>query len=262
MGHQRAKKRFGQHFLHDKNIIDKIITAFSPEKGQKIIEIGPGKGALTIPLLQHQIELDVIEIDKDLVQSIINKCEKTGKINVHCVDVLKFDFCQFTNNKLRIVGNLPYNISTPIIFHLLKYKHCISDMLFMLQKEVVDRLSAEPGNKNYGRLSVMVQSQCQVEKLFDIGPESFAPPPKVNSSLVRLQFCDTYDKNIVNSETFARMVNSAFQQRRKTLRNSLNAYFDENEIKITGIAPGARPEQLTIDQFVMLSKRYLANKNH
>ena len=261
MGHQRAKKRFGQHFLQDTNVIDRIITTFSPEKGQKIIEIGPGKGALTIPLLRQQIELDVIEIDKELAQSIINKCNKIGKINMHCVDVLRLDFGKFSNNKLRIIGNLPYNISTPILFHLLKFKHCITDMLFMLQKEVVDRLSAEPGNKNYGRLSVMVQSQCQVEKLFDIGPESFTPPPKVNSSLVQIRFCDNYDKNTVNSEAFARIVNSAFQQRRKTLRNSLKAYFDENEIKNAGIAPGARPEQLTIDQFVTLTDRYQSSKN-
>lgn len=261
MGLHRAKKRFGQHFLEDKNVINRIITIFSPEKGQKIIEIGPGTGALTIPLLNQLHELDVIEIDKDLAQSIITKYKKIGKINVHCVDVLDFDFCQFTSNQLRIIGNLPYNISTPVIFHLLKYKHCISDMLFMLQKEVVERLSAEPGNKNYGRLSVMVQSQCLVEKLFDIGPESFNPPPKVDSSMVQLRFCDAYDQNTVNSEAFARIVNSAFQQRRKTLKNSLKAYFDENEIKNAGISPGARPEQLTIDQFVRLSDCYQSSKN-
>ena len=134
-------------------------------------------------------------------------------------------------------------------------------MLFMLQKEVVERLTAEPGNKNYGRLSVMVQSQCQVEKLFDIGPESFIPPPKVNSSLIHLRFSQPFDKNTVNSEIFAEIVKSAFQQRRKTLRNSLKAYFDENEIRKAGIEPGARPEQLTIDQFVRLSDQYRASKN-
>jgi len=256
----QSRKRFGQHFLHDQNVIEHIVTAFDPKPGEKIIEIGPGKGALTIPLLKQQQELDVVEVDRDLAKAINEKCKDIGLLKVHCIDVLDFDFCQFENKRLRIIGNLPYNISTPILFHLLNYGHCISDMLFMLQKEVVERLSAEPGCKEYGRLSVMVQSQCQVEKLFNIGPESFIPPPKVDSSVVRLRLCGSADINISDLEIFARIVKQAFAQRRKTLRNSLRALFDEDQIINAGISPGARAEELTIDQFAKLTDHYHGNK--
>jgi 16S rRNA (adenine1518-N6/adenine1519-N6)-dimethyltransferase len=261
MAYYQVRKRFGQHFLRDQNIIERIITTFDPKPGEKIIEIGPGKGALTIPLLHQHHELDVVEVDRDLAKAINEKCKDLGSLKVHCVDALDFDFCQFDNKRLRIIGNLPYNISTPILFHLLKYGHCISDMFFMLQKEVVERLSAEPGCKEYGRLSVMVQSQCQVEKLFNIGPESFIPSPKVDSSVVRLRLYGSTDINMSNPEIFAQIVKLAFAQRRKTLRNSLKPLFNEDQIKNVGISPDARAEELTIDQFARLTDQYHGNKN-
>ena len=257
----KPRKRFSQHFLHDQNVIERILTTFNPKPGEKIIEIGPGKGALTIPLLQQQHELEVVEVDRDLAKAISEKCKDLGSLKVHCADALDFDFCQFKNKRLRIIGNLPYNISTPLLFHLLKYGNCISDMFFMLQKEVVERLSAEPGCKEYGRLSVMVQSQCQVEKLFNIGPESFIPPPKVDSTVVRLRLSGSPDIHMSNSEFFAHIVKQAFAQRRKTLRNSLKTLFDEDQIKNAGISPSARAEELTIDQFARLANHYHGNKN-
>jgi len=187
MAEHRAKKRFGQHFLHDRNIINRIIAALDPKRHQTIIEIGPGKGALTIPLLEHLDTLHVLELDRDLAQALSVKFGAEKKIVVHCLNALNYDFREIGNQHLRIVGNLPYNISTPLIFHLLEYHRSIDDMVFMLQEEVIDRMCATPGSKAYGRLSVMVQAHCHTEKLFTVSPGAFSPPPKVVSAIIKLK---------------------------------------------------------------------------
>jgi len=254
----KARKRFGQNFLHDQNIIDKIIRAVNPKSSQNVIEIGPGQGALTYPLLQTLGQLNAVEIDRDLIKILNQQSTQYGELTIHEGDALKFNFSQLidTNdkdNKLRLVGNLPYNISTPIIFHLLEFIDNIYDMHFMLQKEVVERMAAEPNSKTYGRLSIMLQWYCDVEYLFDIPPGAFNPPPKVTSSLVRL-IPKAKPLAILNdSQQFARLVNKAFQQRRKTLRNILKNYLKEDQIKSLGISPTARPETLNLLEFAALS---------
>jgi len=250
MKYHNPRKRFGQNFLHDNYVIQAIISAIAPKSTQHIVEIGPGMGALTRPLLESNCQLDVIELDRDLIENL-----KSLKVGIYNADVLKFDFKQLmtTGLPLRIVGNLPYNISTPLLFHLLKYQHDIIDMTFMLQKEVVDRMIAAPSSSEYGRLSVMLQYYCQMEKLFDVSPDSFTPAPKVDSSVVQLI---PYSKPpvIVNDQQyFARLVTSAFAQRRKTLRNNLKHLFDITDIEAVGINPQARAETLTLQQFALLA---------
>ena len=183
----RARKRFGQNFLHDQGIIRGIVRAVSPLAGQRLLEIGPGQGAITATILDTDCQLDVIEIDRDLVQILTDKFSSRDNFRIHEGDALKFDIGALAGTeKLRVVGNLPYNISTPLIFHLLSAHDCISDMHFMLQKEVVERLAAGPGSKTYGRLSIMAQYYCAIESLFDVPPEAFSPQPKVQSAIVRL----------------------------------------------------------------------------
>jgi 16S rRNA (adenine1518-N6/adenine1519-N6)-dimethyltransferase len=250
MKYHNPRKRFGQNFLHDNYVIQAIISAIAPKSTQHIVEIGPGMGALTRPLLESNCQLDVIELDRDLIENL-----KSLKLRIYNADVLKFDFKQLmtTGLPLRIVGNLPYNISTPLLFHLLKYQHDIMDMTFMLQKEVVDRMIAAPASSEYGRLSVMLQYYCQMEKLFDVSPDSFTPAPKVDSSVVQLI---PYSKPpvIVNDQQyFARLVTSAFAQRRKTLRNNLKHLLDITDIEAVGINPQARAETLTLQQFALLA---------
>jgi len=254
----KARKRFGQNFLHDQNIIDKIIRAVNPKSSQNVIEIGPGQGALTYPLLQTLGHLNAVEIDRDLIKILNQQSTKYGELTIHEGDALKFNFSQLIDtkdkdNKLRLVGNLPYNISTPIIFHLLEFIDTIHDMHFMLQKEVVERMAAEPNSKTYGRLSIMLQWYCDVEYLFDIPPGAFNPPPKVTSSLVRLIPKTKSLAILKDSQQFARLVNKAFQQRRKTLRNILKNYLKEDQIKSLGISPTARPETLSLLDFAALS---------
>ena len=261
MARHRPRKHFGQHFLHDQYVIEQIIDAFNPQPGQQIIEIGPGEGALTFPLLQCHGELHVIEIDRDLANEISKQGKDLGVLHVHCHDALNFDFCQVSENHLRIIGNLPYNISTPLIFHLLECTDCITDMLFMLQKEVVERLAALPGNKQYGRLTVMVQSQCQIEKLFAVDQNAFVPAPKVNSSLVRLIPHQKPVADILDKQDFALIVKKSFAHRRKTLKNTLRDLLDEIQIKSVGINPNARAEELTLNQFAGLANLYHNNKN-
>ncbi len=260
MAGHRPRKRFGQHFLHDQNIIERILTFLDPETDQTIIEIGPGKGALTIPLLQHYGTLHVIELDRDLARTITEKCKGLGILHVHCLDALKYDFSQLGDN-CKIIGNLPYNISTPMIFHLLEYISCVSDMLFMLQKELVDRMTAQPNCKEYGRLSVMVQSQCQVEKLFTVGPEAFTPIPKVDSAVIKLIPHQIPVIDITNKQAFAQVVKQAFAHRRKTLRNTLKGLLDEKQMETLGIDPGLRAEKLSINHFAALSNLYHAHEN-
>ncbi len=252
----RARKRFGQNFLHDPAIIQQIINALNPRRQDHVVEIGPGKGALTKPLLERVDKLDVIEIDRDLVNVLTTNIDNHNGLNIHEADALKLDYSKFDHTDLRIVGNLPYNISTPLLFHLLTYKGCIKDMLFMLQKEVVDRICAECGNKQYGRLSIMLQYYCDVESLFVIKPGAFNPSPKVDSTIVRITPLPYPRYELFDHESLKVIVRVAFSQRRKTLRNSLKIYINETNIKDLGIAPEIRAENLQIIDFVKLANRY------
>ena len=256
MAEHRAKKRFGQHFLHDRNIINCIIAAFNPKRHQTIVEIGPGKGALTIPLLEHLDTLHVLEVDRDLAQALSKRYEAEKKIIVHCLDALSYDFTEIDSQHLRIIGNLPYNISTPLIFHLLEHHRSIDDMVFMLQEEVIDRMCATPGSKTYGRLSVMVQAHCHTEKLFTVGPGAFSPPPKVMSAIIKLKPRARFLKEIYDPSGFAHIVRLAFSQRRKTLKNCLKGVLDKNQIIDLDIVPEVRAETLSIDNFIQLANSY------
>ncbi|MES9904766.1 MAG: 16S rRNA (adenine(1518)-N(6)/adenine(1519)-N(6))-dimethyltransferase RsmA [Sedimenticola sp.] len=251
----RARKRFGQNFLHDTGVISRIIRSIAPREGEHLVEIGPGRGAITKALLKAAGELDAVELDRDLIQPLTEMCADLGRLNLHSADALKFDFCSLVrgDEPLRLVGNLPYNISTPIIFHLLKQSHCIGDMHFMLQKEVVERMAAAPGCKAYGRLTVMLQTMCEVESLFEIGPGAFKPAPKVNSALVRLTPYQKPPHSISDQAFFANMVTTAFSQRRKTLRNGLRDLVESETMVEVGIDPSIRAERLTLEQFVTLS---------
>jgi 16S rRNA (adenine1518-N6/adenine1519-N6)-dimethyltransferase len=251
----RARKRFGQHFLHDRGVIERIIAAIGPQPGDHLVEIGPGLGALTAPLLARHGALDVVELDRDVIPHLEQACAGKGELRVHNVDALKFDFSALAapGECLRVVGNLPYNISTPLIFHLLDDAAVIADMHFLLQKEVVDRLTAAPGGGDYGRLSVMVQYRCRAEGLFRVGPGAFSPPPKVDSAVVRLTPYAELPFPARDEQRLAELVNRAFSQRRKTLRNSLKQLLDADAIAAAGIDPGERPEQVPVEGFVRLA---------
>ncbi len=251
----RPRKRFGQNFLHDPIVIRKIVDAIDPQPGDHLVEIGPGQAALTIPLLERVGRMEAIEIDRDLVPVVQERCAPYGELSLHNVDALKFDFrsLKTDDRALRVVGNLPYNISTPILFHLLQSREVIADMHFMLQKEVVERMAAGPGSKIYGRLSVMLQAWCEVTRLFDIGPGAFNPPPKVDSSIVRLVPRPDEEVAIDDPEGFAKLVRLAFAQRRKTLRNNLKPLMDGEQISALGIDPGVRPETLSVADFKLLA---------
>jgi len=250
----KARKRFGQNFLHDEYIIQKIITAIAPGTDQRIVEIGPGQGALTHHLLEQCKQLDVVEIDRDLVRHLQTLFPDNDKLHIHNVDALKFEFCQLTSDeKLRLVGNLPYNISTPLLFHVLENAWCIEDMHFMLQKEVVKRMAAASGDRNYGRLSIMIQYHCQVESLFEVGPESFNPPPKVDSAIVRLKPHTTKPVEVADYKLFSQLVTQAFSLRRKTLRNALKNFISAEQLLGCDVDPTLRPEQLDIHSFARIS---------
>jgi len=250
----KPRRRFGQHFLIDDRVIESIVSAISPSKGDVLVEIGPGLGALTGMLAKTDAKLEVIELDRDLAQTLAERLGHPANLQIHTMDALKTDFTELAEgNRLRIVGNLPYNISSPLMFHVIEHRSVIKDMHFMLQNEVVDRLVAKPGSRSYGRLSVMVGLQCSVEKLFIVPPESFSPAPRVNSALVRLQPRLTYTTSVHRLEDFEYVVRQAFSQRRKTLRNALRRIIDERQIRSTGIDPGARPETLNIEEFAALS---------
>ena len=250
----RPRKRFGQNFLHDMSVIERILAYVDPQPGQHLVEIGPGQGALTRGLLQRAGELDAVELDRDLIATLQRQCGSLGTFRLHNADALKFDFRSLASDgrRLRLVGNLPYNISTPLLFHLVEQADVIDDMHFMLQKEVVDRMAAGPGSKAYGRLSVMLQLSCEVTPLFDIGPEAFDPPPKVDSSVVRLRPLSTSKLAPPDRPAFGAFVTQAFAQRRKTLRNNLKGLLDGDAISTLGIDPGARTETLSIDDLLRL----------
>jgi len=254
MSSHRARKRFGQHFLNDPGVIAQLISAIAPREGERMIEIGPGQGALTEPLLQHQVQLQVIELDRDLVPLLQQRWGTTPGFQVHQADALKFDF-RTLGRDLRLVGNLPYNISTPLLFHVLAQTGVFRDMHFMLQKEVVTRLTAQPGSKSYGRLTVMTALYCEAWELFRIGPEAFTPPPKVDSAVVRLLPRTEPLIPPEQIEEFATLVRQSFAQRRKTLRNNLKGLLDANQIEQAGIDPGCRAETLGIQQFLLLMEK-------
>ncbi|MDH5409246.1 MAG: 16S rRNA (adenine(1518)-N(6)/adenine(1519)-N(6))-dimethyltransferase RsmA [Gammaproteobacteria bacterium] len=256
----RPRKRFGQNFLHDQNIIHQIINHISPQLSDHIVEIGPGQGAITSSLVASAGKIDVIELDRDLIPRLEQKFSSVEQLTIHQADALKFDFCQLTENKIRVVGNLPYNISTPLLFHLMNQSNCITDMHFMLQKEVVDRITASPGTKQYGRLTIMLNYYCQSEKLMTIGPGAFNPPPKVDSAIIRLIPHSTPPVQIHDLDLFSEIITQAFSQRRKTIRNSVKSWLDQSQIESLSIDPGLRPEQLNLNQFADLANAAQKNR--
>ena len=244
----KARKRFGQNFLSDSRVIEKIISVIAPQKADHMLEIGPGKGAMTLPLLKHLNKLNVIEIDNDLITLL--KSFNNNNLIIHQGDVLKFNICSLPS-PLRVVGNLPYNISSPILFHLLNNRSHIEDMTFMLQREVVERIVAKNGSKIYGRLSVMMQAFFDVEMIFIVPPECFKPEPKIDSAIV-------YFKPITNPlvkdiDVFEKIVKLSFSQRRKTLKNCLKSSLTQNQ---TSIDLSQRAEALSVNDFIQLTNDY------
>jgi 16S rRNA (adenine1518-N6/adenine1519-N6)-dimethyltransferase len=258
----RAKKRFGQNFLVDQNIIQQILSCINPQKNDNIIEIGPGLGALTKPMLQCVNKLDAIELDRDVIPQLLKNCQHPDNLAIHQCDVLKFDFAEFCtskniNNDLRIIGNLPYNISTAVLFLLLGNRNLIRDMYFMLQKEVVERIAATPGNRIYGRLSVMIQSYFSVTPLFTVPSYAFNPAPKVESAILQLVPNDQFSKDILDHKSFETLIRCAFSHRRKTLRNTLKDLCTVDQIQSADIEPTQRAEELTVADYIRLHRQIL-----
>jgi len=253
-----VRKRFGQHFLHDPGVIRRIIDTVAPVAGVPLVEIGPGRGALTWGLLERAGRLDVIEIDRDLAQALSADPRAGTGLKIHVENVLHTDFVRLrgTGAPLRVVGNLPYNISTPLLFHLLTQRGAISDMYFMLQKEVVDRMGAQPGTKDYGRLTVMLAAVAEVRALFDVGPGAFQPRPKVWSAIVHLRPARDPRFALGAPGALRTVVTAAFSHRRKTLRNSLKGLLASQDIESCGIDPQRRPETLSPAQFGLLAAHY------
>ena len=248
------KKSLGQHFLHERAYIERIVQAVDLAPGERLVEIGPGQGAITLPLLRRHGALTVIEFDRDLVGPLAAMAAGVGELSIVHRDVLQVDFTALAAGApIRLVGNLPYNISSPILFHALDHAAAIRDMHFMLQKEVVDRMAAAPGSKVYGRLSVMLQAACEVTPLFKVPPGAFRPPPKVDSAVVRLIPKPLERIGILDARLFARLVKAAFGQRRKTLRNALDGLCDAAQLEQAGIAPTARAEQIAPAAYVELA---------
>lgn len=249
-----AKRRFGQNFLHDPYVIERILRAINPQAGDTLVEIGPGLGALTVPLLARVGRLTVVEIDRDVIPLLRERCGEHPDLTVIQADALKVDYRTLrpVNGRIRVVGNLPYNISTPLLFHLLDQSEAIADMHFMLQKEVVDRMCAGPGDDAYGRLSVALAARCEVSHLLDVGPGAFRPAPKVDSAVVRL-VPRAPDFEIADLDAFDRVVTRAFGQRRKTLANTLKGLLDATQIVAAGIDPRARAETLHARDFARLA---------
>lgn len=253
-GH-KARKRFGQNFLHDQYVIGKIIKAINPKETDALVEIGPGMGAITEPILEACGKLDVVELDRDLIPILRTKFFNFPNFRIHEGDALKFDFRTLLEpgQRLRIVGNLPYNISTPLIFHFLAHHEIVQDMHFMLQKEVVERLAAAPGSGDYGRLSIMAQYYCKVEPLFIVGPGSFNPPPKVDSAIVRLLPYEVLPHPAKDVKMLERVVREAFNMRRKTIRNTLKNLMNADQIEALGLDTNLRPENLSLQDYVRIA---------
>lgn len=249
-----AKKSLGQHFLHERHYIDRIVQAVDPKPGDTLVEIGPGQGAITFPLLRRHGALTAIEFDRDLIAPLTAAAQGVGELTIIHRDVLSVDFTELAAGRtLRLVGNLPYNLSSPILFHALDHAASIADMHFMLQKEVVDRMAAGPGSKVYGRLSVMLQAYCEVTPLFVVPPGAFSPPPKVDSAVVRLVPRDPARIEVRDPKRLEAVVRAAFGQRRKTLRNALSGVCEVTQIEAAGIRPDARAEQVAVRDFIALA---------
>ena len=249
------RKSLGQNFLQDSNIIRKIVESVAIKDKDTVIEIGPGRGALTDHILQRTQDCHVIEFDRDLVKYWRKRAATCTNLIVHDCDILKFDLNQIIDTArqaIKVVGNLPYNISSPVLFHLMQYSERLESQTVMLQKEVVDRMIADPGNKTYGRLSVMLQQRYQIDCLFKVPPNAFYPPPKVDSAIAQLTLLS--QRTAINDHTqFEKLVKQAFSQRRKTLRNTLKKLLTAEQIESLGIDPSARAETLTVKNFVSLA---------
>jgi len=259
----KARKRFGQNFLTDQSVIDDIVASIDPHPGQHIVEIGPGRAAITLPLLQNSDQLDVIELDRDLVPLLKMKLAEFSHLTIHEADALSFDYRSLikNNESLRVIGNLPYNITTPLLFHLLEQADCIEDMCFMLQREVVERICAKPGGKQYGRLSIMVQYQCQAEMLFIVPPEAFEPVPKVESAIIYLRPLREFVGGEICIDSLRELVTKAFSQRRKTIANTLKNMVSKEMLIAEGIELEQRPETISVSQYVALTRAWLKSKS-
>jgi len=267
LGHT-ARKRFGQNFLHDDYVIGKVVAAIAPKNEQNLVEIGPGLGALTDPVCEEVDRLTVIELDRDLAKRLRQHPFNGEKLNVIEQDAMTMDFCALlkempdSDRKLRVFGNLPYNISTPLMFHLFDHAPCIEDMHFMLQKEVVNRLAAGPGSKSYGRLSVMAQYYCHVIPVLNVPPGAFNPPPKVDSAVVKLVPHSVPPVQVESLSTLERVCAQAFNQRRKTIRNSLKDCLSEEEITELGLDPKCRAETLSLTDFATIANAVSSKEYH
>jgi 16S rRNA (adenine1518-N6/adenine1519-N6)-dimethyltransferase len=257
-----AKKRYGQHFLHDPGTISRIVHAIAPGPGDRLVEIGPGRGAITAPVLAHSGALDVVEIDPDVIPPLLEHCRGRGELRVHHADALEFDFRALRGDgpRLRLIGNLPYNVSTPLLFHFISQLDAIADMHFMLQKEVVVRMAARPGSGDYGRLTVMLAPHVEVDALFDIGAGAFKPAPQVTSTFFALRPHARPPFDVPDKAAFAAVVLAAFSKRRKTLRNALLHLLDTDGIRAAGVDPGARAETLEPAQFAALALEWVARR--
>ena len=245
-------KSLGQHFLHQRSVIDAIVRQFDPRPGDVVVEIGPGRGALTEVIAPRVAALHAVELDRMLAERLETAAAGIPNLVVHHRDALRFDYCGVAP-RIRVIGNLPYNISTPLLFRLLDHLQCIGDMHLMLQKEVVDRMLAPPGSRAYGRLSVMVQQRCRGELVLKVAPGAFSPPPGVQSAVVALTPDREASCPVVDPKRFAALVKRAFAQRRKTLRNALKGMVSEDELVHCGISPDSRAEQVSVAEFARLS---------
>jgi 16S rRNA (adenine1518-N6/adenine1519-N6)-dimethyltransferase len=245
------RRRFGQNFLVDRGIISAIVSAIDPRPGDTVVEIGPGLGAISEPLLARLDHLHVVEIDRDLIARLKKQYPPT-RMTIHEGDALAFDFAGIGGD-LRLVGNLPYNISTPLLFHLAEYAGRVRDMHFMLQREVVERMVALPGDSDFSRISVMLQYRFHIERLIDVPPESFDPPPRVHSAVVRLIPRDAAELNAKSQEKLSQVVQTAFSQRRKMLRNTLKGTLSDAGFAELGIVPTCRPEDVSVADYVRIA---------
>ncbi len=259
----RPRKRFGQHFLVDPGIIRRLVSVIDPRPGQEMVEIGPGEGVMTLPLIEALGRLDVVELDRDLAAGLAEKLGNPAGLVIHSADALEYDYAALASQpgSLRVVGNLPYNISTPLLFHLFEHNQAIRDMHFMLQKEVVDRLVAGPGSRTYGRLSVMAGFHCRMEMLFEVPPGAFRPPPKVDSAVIRLVPLERTAEERALLPALGSLVGAAFSKRRKTLRNGLSGLLGPAEITLAGLEGTERPETLGLDTWLRLARLYHARGN-
>lgn len=255
LGH-RARKRFGQNFLHDPQVIGRIVKAIAPKPDELLVEIGPGLGALTEPVAELAGHLTVVELDRDLAERLQQHPTLADKLTIHQADAMKFNFSSLLKDgkKLKVFGNLPYNVSTPLLFHLFSYADQIQNMHFMLQKEVVQRMTASHGSKAYGRLSVMTQYYCQAMPVVEVGPGAFKPAPKVDSAVVRLIPKAISERADVPAEVLNRVCLEAFNQRRKTIRNCFSNFATAEQLEALQLTPTLRPEQLSVEQFITVAK--------